>query len=93
MTESATKKDSWRFHVERIEKYGRMVWRHAVMDHLRSSECLCLNCALLENCDIAEEGFEFAKKYGVAYAMTRCPEWKPGEGIIHSSREQYEEAT
>jgi len=62
-----------KFRVRDIEKYGRKVWQHIEMDELRESQCLCLNCALLHDCEIAKKAFELCQVYGVAFAMTRCP--------------------
>ena len=67
-----------KFKVVQVERYGQIVWQHPVMDELRKSQCLCLNCALLKSCEIAKKGFEFCKVHNVAYAMTRCPHFKQG---------------
>jgi hypothetical protein len=59
--------------VTKVTKYGREVYEHSAMDALRKTDCLCLNCAKMSECPIAEAGFELCQEYGVAYAMTRCP--------------------
>jgi len=64
------------FKVEKIEKYGREVWSHVEMDELRRSQCLCLNCALIRKCAIAQAGYRLCEKNGVAFAMTRCPKYE-----------------
>jgi len=61
------------FAVSKIEKYGVLVFQHPEMDELRRSQCLCLNCQKMDNCEIAHAGFELCKKFNIAYAVTRCP--------------------
>ncbi len=63
------------FHTEQVEKYGALVYTHPEMDELRRKQCLCLNCTKTADCEIAHAGYELCKKYNVAYAMTRCPEF------------------
>jgi len=59
-----------------IHKYGEDVWQHPDMDKLRRTECLCMNCEHLGDCDMADEMYHFCKKNNIALAVTRCPEWK-----------------
>lgn len=68
--------------VHQVKKYGQIVWSHVRMDHDRQTECLCLNCAVLLKCQIADRGHKFCQEFGVAYAMTRCPffQLEVGEG-------------
>ncbi|MCR4322864.1 MAG: hypothetical protein NUV61_02140 [Candidatus Azambacteria bacterium] len=61
------------FKVLQVEKYGVQVLQHPEMDDLRRTQCLCLNCAEMQDCAIAAAGFELCKKYNIAYAVTRCP--------------------
>lgn len=66
------------------EHFGARVWTHSLMDDLRDSLCLCLNCARLnvddpsKNCPTAQAIFEICVRDNVATAMTRCPKWEFG---------------
>lgn len=64
-----------KFKVERVEKYGQIVFQHKGMDEERKLHCLCLNCIKMGICSASNEGYAFCVKHKVAYAMTRCPEW------------------
>ena len=58
-----------------ILKHTAMVWCNEKMDKLRSKECLCLNCRVMENCDWASELYGMCKISNLALAVTRCPDW------------------
>lgn len=62
--------------VKEIEKYGKTVWCHGKMDGMRKINCLCLHCALLEDCDEAYELLKFSIDHNMAMAITRCPNWE-----------------
>ena len=62
--------------VTKVERYGQMVHEHSEMDELRRSECLCLNCANLKDCDIAKAGYQLCITRQIAYMMTRCPQFE-----------------
>jgi len=64
-----------------IEKYGVQVWSNEMMDELRKTECLCLNCANLrpgtsDNCHKAARMYEISVEENVAMAVTRCEIWR-----------------
>ena len=63
--------------VKRIEAYGQVVWADIEMDLLRRKRCLCLNCTLLDTCDIAQSFFEICRAKDVALAVTRCKRHLP----------------
>jgi len=55
------------------------VVENPVTEDLRAGECLCLNyCARFkpgepDHCPAAQELYQIAVKYGVAFPVTRCP--------------------
>jgi len=61
------------FTIQKVERYGVMVWEHTEMDKLRKEHCLCLDCRVIKTCDIAKTFFKLCQTYNVAFAMTRCP--------------------
>lgn len=63
------------FRTVQAEKYGVQVQQHPEMDNLRKSQCLCLNCAKVNECGIAADGLSFCLQCNVAFAMTRCPDF------------------
>lgn len=62
--------------VIQVEKYGKTVWCNGIMDSKRKQECLCLNCALIDNCKEAQHLFDFSVKHCMAMMITRCPNWE-----------------
>ncbi len=57
----------------KLEKhYDRYVWTNTVTDKIRKEECLCLNCRILNCCDIAKKLFGICKEDGVSLTTTRC---------------------
>jgi hypothetical protein len=64
------------FRVKQVEKYGRAVWQNPTMDKLRQTQCLCLNCGNMKECDTAKALYEICVKGNLALAVTRCPEWR-----------------
>ena len=61
--------------------FGKEVFVHPMMEKLRESECLCLNCSSLkpakpDNCHIAQSLYEICLRENVALAITRCPLWR-----------------
>jgi len=69
------------FELRTVEKYGRRVWQHELMDTLRRTECLCLNCVkqAAPECEIAQRGYALCQEYSIAYAVTRCPDFEKAE--------------
>ncbi len=58
-----------------LEKHhGTIVQTDVGMDSIRRERCLCLRCGKHE-CFVAKQLFEFCKKFDIALAVTRCPEW------------------
>lgn len=71
--------------LEQQTKYGIDVKVNSLMEQLRPSECLCLNCASLrpgqaDNCQIAERLYHICVGEHVALAVTRCPVFIPRSG-------------
>ena len=63
--------------LKRVVKYGVEVWCNERTDILRGSQCLCLNCALMNNgCLIAKNLYDFCRNEDIALMVTRCPNWK-----------------
>ena len=64
----------------------KTVWTHEVMDLLRKSDCLCLNCDNLAHedptigtkfpCKIAGQLLIICQQQDTALAVTRCPKWR-----------------
>ena len=69
----------------REERYGKTVLTHPIMDALRRTQCLCLNCARLNvtdkkrNCPLAQGVYEMIEKYPSAFMCTRCAMFTPKE--------------
>jgi hypothetical protein len=62
--------------MKQIEKYGVLAWCNEEMDLLRSRECLCLNCNIMQKCDTAKILYYIARNSNIAMMITRCPAWK-----------------
>lgn len=58
--------------VELEKHYGAMVHTNTYTDKLRKSQCLCLNCVDIDQCDIAKKLYETCKEYDLALMVTRC---------------------
>jgi hypothetical protein len=66
--------------IERVEKYGEIVWANIEMDELRKKECLCLSdCTNLNKCEKAKNLYEMCKENGMAMMITRCRSYSPRE--------------
>ncbi len=70
--------------VRQIHRH-KTVWTHEIMDRLRKSDGLCLNCDNLEHeagngtkshCKIAAQLLIICQQQDVALAVTRCPKWR-----------------
>ena len=65
--------------VTKQEHYNKIVWTNELMDELRRSECLCLNCRFREtSCYNADLLLEICKERWLAIMVTRCPFWEYG---------------
>ena len=62
--------------VEKVEKYGTEVFSNTKMDELRKAECLCLNCADMEDCPTAKGLYSTCIYSDIALIVTRCPVFK-----------------
>ena len=58
------------------EHHDTEVWTNVMLDSLRREECLCLNCQNLEDCSAAYHLYNECRKWNMALAVTRCPEWR-----------------
>jgi len=54
------------------EHHDAMVCVNTLTERLRRSECLCLNCINLKDCNYAQQLFELCRKGYVALMVTRC---------------------
>lgn len=62
------------------ECFKEQVYTNLIMDELRKSNCLCLNCELMTgvretNCDIANQLYKIAVENNMAMAITRCKKY------------------
>lgn len=62
--------------------YGWIVWVNPTTESLRREECLCLNCGNFkpgqdDHCRIAKALYRVCVAANIAFAVTRCPDWKP----------------
>lgn len=55
------------------EHYDNMVYVNTMTEPLRRSECLCLNCAGMKDCEYAKAFYESCIKGNIALMVTRCP--------------------
>jgi hypothetical protein len=69
-----------------VVRFNDHVVEHSLMDSLRQTECLCINCAQLnvrspnDNCVAAQIFYETCLEHNVALAITRCPRFQQKEG-------------
>jgi len=57
--------------------FNHCVWVNPIIEALRESECLCLNCGIMKTCPIAKRLFKLCVKEHLAMAITRCFHWEP----------------
>lgn len=55
--------------------YGAKVWVSPKIEALRGTDCLCLNCELLDDCPTAELFYRACVFRDIALAVTRCKNW------------------
>lgn len=60
----------------KILKYGVDVWSHPMTEFLRKTECLCLNCSDMGNCEAAHALLMVCKDSNLALMVTRCPKFR-----------------
>ena len=58
--------------IERIVKYGTEVWANTKTDELRKTDCLCLNCKIIDDCSTAKKLYQICKEDDMAMMITRC---------------------
>jgi len=58
--------------VEVEEHYDEMVYVNTLTEALRKSECLCLNCGSMRNCEYADAFFKLCCGGNIALMVTRC---------------------
>ena len=58
--------------IKTVKKYGFTCKENEEMDKLRKTECLCLNCRMIGNCDIAKKFYHICVENGNALMVTRC---------------------
>ena len=76
--------------IEKQEHYGREVFVNTLTEQMRRSECLCLNCVLMnDGCDFAAAAYGLCKDWNVAFCVTRCPGFEAEE--VFTSMAQVEE--
>lgn len=55
------------------DKYhNSIVWVNIMMDELRKTECLCLNCKDIKDCEIASKLYGICVNNDIATMITRC---------------------
>ena len=54
------------------EHYGQKVLVNTLTEQLRRSECLCLNCELMQECTVAKELYDVCCQDNLALMVTRC---------------------
>lgn len=67
--------------------HPRVLFASSIGEPLRTQICLCYGCAKFDpdrrekNCEIANSAFDLAVKHDIASPITRCPKFKPLEGV------------
>jgi hypothetical protein len=67
--------------------HPNILFANSVGEPIRTQICLCYGCRNFDpnrrdkNCEIANELFDTAVKYDVAVPVTRCPKFKPVDGV------------
>ena len=57
------------------EHYEEQVYVNTLTEALRKGECLCLNCAAMEDCEYSEAFYKLCVKGNIALMVTRCPSY------------------
>ena len=55
-----------------VLKYGDLCYYNVETEPLRSEQCMCLNCGLMDVCKAAKKFYKACKEYNVALMVTRC---------------------
>lgn len=67
--------------------HPRVLFANSVGEPIRTQICLCYGCAKFDpdrrekNCEIANGLFDLAVEHDIAAPVTRCPKFKPLEGV------------
>jgi len=64
-----------------IIKYGKKVWASSEIEKLRKTNCLCLNCIDMKECELAQKLYKICCEEDMALAVTRCPNFRVHTGI------------
>jgi len=61
-------------------RHGREVWENPTLEAIRREECLCWSCERMkpgtpDHCETAQSLFEICKAKGVAFPVSRCPDF------------------
>lgn len=73
---------NFKYETKQINFYGETVSVNTLMDQLRKTQCLCLNCELMTesmetNCQIAQSIYEMCVENYMSMAITKCKAYKP----------------
>lgn len=60
-------------------KEGKQLFTNKSTDEIRREYCLCLNCSIMNDCEVASKLFEISKDYNIALMITRCGYEKNGK--------------
>ncbi len=67
--------------------HPRTLFANSIGEPIRTQICLCYGCARFDpdrrekNCEIANSAFDLAVKHDIAAPVTRCPKFRPLEGV------------
>ena len=63
-------------NVKQEKHYGKQVWVNLMTDIIRKTQCLCLNCNVMNKCKIAKALYKICVDNHCALMITRCKNWK-----------------
>ena len=67
--------------------HPRVLYANSIGEPIRTQICLCYGCTKFDsdrrekNCEIANDAFYLAVKHDIAAPITRCPKFKPVDGV------------
>jgi len=67
--------------------HPKILFANSVGEPIRTQICLCYGCRVFDpnrrekNCEIANKLFDAAVEHDVAMPVTRCPRFKPVDGV------------
>ena len=68
-----------RLNIMKEKHFGKNVYTNLMTDIIRKTQCLCLNCNIMNKCKIAKSLYKICIDNHCALMITRCKNWKANE--------------